>query len=60
MDEKGFTADVRGVATGQFTQNVTFSDNDVDLESGNPTSTTSKNAVHFSGKRQAIGAEVVS
>ena len=60
LEEQGFTVDVIGVATGQFTENVTFSDNAVDLESGNWTSALSKNAVHVSGKRKATGAEVES
>ena len=60
LEGKGCSADVTGVNTGQFMENVTFLGNAVNLESGNQTSTPSKNAVRGSGKREAIGAEVES
>ena len=41
------------MSVGQITENVTFLDNVMDLESGNRTSTPSKDVVHASGKRKA-------
>ena len=58
LEEERSTADFRGVSAGQFTGNVTFMDNADDLESGNRTSTSSKNGVRVSSKRKALGAEV--
>ena len=58
MEGKRSTADVRGVTTGQFTENVSFFDDATDFESGNWTSTLSKNAVRVCGKQKAIGGEV--
>ena len=37
---------------------MTFLDNTVNLESGYPTSTPSKNAVCVSGKREATGSKI--
>ena len=57
LDEERSTSDVRRVITAQFTENVTFLDNAVDLESGNWTSNPSKDAVRVSGKQKLeIGA----
>ena len=52
------TGDVRGITTGQFTENVTFLDNAVDSGSVNRTSTPSKDTVRVSGKRKSFGCEV--
>ena len=48
---------MRGVDVGQFTEHVTFLDNVMDLESGNRTSTPSKDVVCPNGKRKAKGSE---
>ena len=48
---------VKGVSVGQITKYVTFLDNAMDLESGNWTSTPSKDVVHVSGKQKAKGSE---
>ena len=56
--EQERTATFRGVGAAQCTENVTFSDDVVSLESGNRTSTPSKDAVRVSGKRKAVGSEV--
>ena len=56
--EEERTATLRGVGAGQCTENVTFLDDVVNLESGNRTSTPSKDAVRVSGKRKAVGSEV--
>ena len=60
LEEEGFTVEVRGVVDGQFTENLTFSDYAVHLESGSWTLLPSRNAVHVSGERKAIGVEVES
>ena len=51
---------MRGLGVGQFTENVTFLDNVMDLESSNRTSTPSKDIVHASGKQKAKGFETES
>ena len=56
LEEERSGAIVRGVSVGQITDNVTFLDNVIGLESGNQTSTPSKD-VHASGKRKAKGSE---
>ena len=56
-EEERSGAVVRGVDVGQFTENVTFSDNVMDLEIGHRTSTPSKDVVHASGKRKVKGSE---
>ena len=48
---------VRRVSVGQITENVTFLDSVIDLESGNWASTPSKDVAHVSGKRKAKGSE---
>ena len=60
LEEELSTADVRGVTTGEFTENVGFLDNAVDLKSGNQTSTPSNNPVRVSGKRKTLGSAVKS
>ena len=60
LEEVRSAADVRGVSSGQFTENVNSLDNVVDLESGNWTSTPSKNAVNVSGKRKAKRSEAAA
>ena len=52
------TTTFRGVGAGRCTENVTFLDDVVNLESGNRTSTPSKDAARVSGKRKAVGSEV--
>ena len=47
----------RGVSVGQITENVTFVQNFMDFESGNRTSTPSKDVVHVSVKRKPKGSE---
>ena len=56
--EERSTGDVRGVTTGQFTENVTFLEVAADLKSGHRIWTQSKNAVHVSGKTKTFGSEV--
>ena len=56
--EEERTAIFRGVGASQCTENVTFLDNVVNLESNNRTSTPSKDAARASGKRKAVGSEV--
>ena len=51
-------ATFRGVAARQCTENVTFLDDVVNLESSNRTSNPSKDAARVSGKRKAVGSEV--
>ena len=51
-------ATFRGVGAGQCTENVTFFDDVVNLESENRTSAPSKDAARVGGKRKAVGSEV--
>ena len=48
---------MEGVGIVQLTENMTFLDNVMDLESGNRTSTPSKDVVHASGKRKTKASE---
>ena len=57
MEEERAAA-VRGVIAGQFTKNLTFLDNAVNLESSNWVSTPSTDAVHVSRRRKTIGSEI--
>ena len=57
LEEERFGVVIRGVSVGQFTENVTFLDNVMDLESGNRTSTLSRDVVHVSGKREGKRSE---
>ena len=57
LEEERSAAIVSEVSAGQFRENVTFLDIVRDLESGNWTSTPSKNVVHASGKRNAERSE---
>ena len=60
LEEERSGAVVRGVSVGQITDNLTFLDNFMDLESGNRTSTPSKDVVQLSDKRKAKGSETES
>ena len=55
-DERSCAVD-RGVSVGQITENVTFLDDVINLESGNRTSRPSKDVVYASGKRKSKGSE---
>ena len=57
LEEERSDAVVGRVGIGLFTETVTFLDNIMDLESGNRTSTPSKDFVYASGKRKAEGFE---
>ena len=57
LDEEQSCAMDRGVSVGQITENVTFLDDVMNLESGNQTSTPSKNVVYASGKRKSKRSE---
>ena len=57
LEEERSKAVVGEVGVGQFTENVTFLDNVMDLGSGNRTSTPSKDVVYASFKRKAEGVE---
>ena len=57
LEEERSEAIGRGVGISHFTETVTFLDNVMDLESGNWTSTPSKDVVYASGKRKAKGSE---
>ena len=52
LEEERSEAVVGGGGIGQFTENVTFLDNVMNLGSGNRTSTPSKDVVYASGKRK--------
>ena len=52
LEEERSEAVVGGVGVGQFTESVTVLDNVMDLDSGNRTSTPSKDVVQASGKRK--------
>ena len=56
LEEERSEPVLRGVGVGQFTENMAFLDNVMDLESGNGTSTPSKGFVHVSGKLKAKGS----
>ena len=51
LEEERSEVVVGGVGIGHFTETVTFMDNVMDLESGNRTSTPSKDVVHVGSKR---------
>ena len=55
--EEQSCAVVRGVSVGQITESVTFLDDVMNLESGNRTSTPSKDAIHAGGKRKVEESE---
>ena len=57
LDEEQSCAVVRRVNVGQTTENVTFSDNFMNLESGNWTSAPSKDVIHAGGKRRVEESE---
>ena len=57
LEEERSCAVDRGVSVGQITESVTFLDDVMNLESGNRTSTPSKDVVHASGKRKSKGSE---
>ena len=57
IEEERSCAVDRGVSVGQMTESVTFLDNVMNLESGNWTSTPSKDVVYASGKRKSQGFE---
>ena len=57
LEEERSCAVDRGVSVGQITESVTFLDDVMNLESGNRTSTPSKDVVYASGKRKSIGSE---
>ena len=57
LEEERSCAVDRGVSVGQMTESVTFLDDVMNLESGNPTSTPSKDVVYASGKRKSQGSE---
>ena len=57
LEEKRSEAVVGEVGVGQFTENVTFLDNVMDLGSGNRASTSSKDVAYASGKRKAKGSK---
>ena len=57
LEEERPCAVDRGVGVGQITESVTFLDDVMNLESGNWTSTPSKDVVYASGKRKSKGSE---
>ena len=57
LEEERYGSIVKRVSVGQFTENVTFLDNAMDLESGNWTSTPSKDVVHAGDKRKAKASQ---
>ena len=57
LDEEQSCDVDRGVSVGQITESVIFSDDVMNLESGNRTSTPSEDIVHASGKRKPLGSE---
>ena len=57
LEEERSCAVDRGVSVGQMTESVTFLDDVMNLESGNRTSTPSKDAMYASGKRKSQGSE---
>ena len=52
LEEERSDVVVSGVGVGHFAETVNFLDNVMDLESGNRTSTPSKDVVYASGKRK--------
>ena len=57
LDEEQSCAVDRGVSVGQITESVSFLDDVMNLQSGNRTSTPSKDVVYASGKRKSKGSE---
>ena len=57
LEEERSCAVDRGVSVGQMTESVTFLDDVMNLEGGNRTSTSSKDAVYASGKQKSQGSE---
>ena len=57
LEEERPCAVDRVVSVGQITESVTFLDDVMNLESGNRTSTPSKDVVYASGKRKSEGSE---
>ena len=57
LEEKR-TVTFRGVGAGQCTENMTFLDDVVNLESGNGILTPSKDVALVGGKRKTVGSEV--
>ena len=57
LDEEKSCAVVRGVNVGQVTESVTFLDDVMNLESGNRTSTPSKDVIHAGGKQRVEESE---
>ena len=57
LEEDQSCAVVRGVSVGQVTESVTFLDDVMDLESGNWTSTPSKDVIHAGGIRRVKECE---
>ena len=55
--EEQSCAVVRGVSVGQNTESVTFLDDVMNLESGNRSSTPSKDVIHAGGKRRVEESE---
>ena len=60
LEEERPCAVDRGVSVGQITESVTFLDDVMNLESGNRTSTPSKDVVYAGGKRKSKGSEAVA